>query len=95
MENGSEQTTLATEIFKEIKMSARRWFIAFIVMVLLEITTVIGFLWYLSLPAEQYDVSQEADDRSFNMINGDGGDISVSTPEDNLQETDSPVPFSD
>ena len=42
-----ENTTLATELLHELKASARRWFIAFLVMVGLEIITVAGFLWYV------------------------------------------------
>lgn len=45
--------TLATEIFGELKTSARRWFIAFIIMLCVEAATIIGFLWYISLPVDE------------------------------------------
>ena len=72
-----EQETLATELLREVKASAKRWFICFIIMVALEIATIIGFLWYISLPvdtttAEVQDVDQDTDgggDNSF--IGGD------------------------
>lgn len=57
-----EETTLATEIFKELKNSTRRWFIAFLVMVGAEILTVGGFLWYISLPVDEFTTSQTIED---------------------------------
>lgn len=66
-----ENTTLATELLHELKLSARRWFIAFIVMVVLELATIAGFLWYSTLSVEEYSVEQEAINRSINIV-GDG-----------------------
>ena len=54
-----EGTTLATEIFTELKASARRWFIAFLVMVGVEICTVAGFLWYISLPVDEVAIEND------------------------------------
>lgn len=66
--------TLATEIFAELKRNARRWFIAFLVMVALEIGTVIGFIYYYSLPVEEVNI--ENDDGNANYIGNDmNGDI--------------------
>lgn len=68
----SNDFTLASELLHELKMSAKRWFICFCIMVALEVATVTGFLWYLSLPAEDYSViDQESTDRSINMIGGE------------------------
>ena len=75
--------TLATEILKELKASARRWFIAFLVMLGVEICTVAGFLWYLSLPTEEYTVDQMTDSGGDNYAVG--GDYSYGTTEDNIQ----------
>ena len=58
--------TLATEIFKELKASAKRWFIAFCIMCGIELATVAGFLWYISLPVDETTVTQDMQD-----INGD------------------------
>ena len=66
-----EHETLATELLHELKLSAKRWFIAFCVMVALEIATIIGFLWYISLPVEEYTIEQSADQLG-NTIEGDG-----------------------
>lgn len=65
-----DDTTLATEILHELKASAKRWFIAFCIMVGLEVCTIVGFLWYISLPVEEYSIEQASSDRSFNNIGG-------------------------
>lgn len=68
-----ENTTLASELLHELKLSARRWFIAFIIMIILEISTIAGFMWYLSLPAEEYSVEQNTDKggNNFSTFEGD------------------------
>lgn len=72
MEN--EEHSLAYELLVELKHSAKRWFIAFCVMVVLEIATIIGFMWYISLPVEESytEYQQDADDNSRNLIIQDG-----------------------
>lgn len=65
-----EEVTLATEILQELKASAKRWFIAFLIMLAVEIATVSGFLWYLSLPTEE-TVTVENEDGNANYIGGD------------------------
>lgn len=67
--------TLATELLHEVKASARRWFIAFCVMVVLEVATIVGFLWYVSLPVEECTTEQTADQ---NIIE-DNGSITQTT----------------
>jgi len=57
-----EEKTLATELLHELKASAKRWFIAFCIMVGLEIATIGGFLWYITLPVEEYTYEQSAED---------------------------------
>ena len=71
-----EGVTLATEILKEIKASARRWFIAFLVMCGIEICTISGFLWYISLPVEE-TVTVENEDGNTSYI-GDRNTITNS-----------------
>lgn len=69
----SDSMNFATELLREVKTSARRWFVAFCVMVFLEIATIIGFIWYISLPVEESsteEITQEADDGSSNQIIG-------------------------
>lgn len=63
----NENMSLATELLHELKASAKRWFIAFCVMVVLEVATIAGFLWYISLPIDEtYEVTQEADQDATN-----------------------------
>lgn len=79
-------TTLATELLAELKASARRWFIAFLVMLGIEIATVAGFLWYISLPVDE-TVTVENDDGNANYIGGDvGGGVYNGT--NNSEETE-------
>lgn len=59
-----DNESLATELLHEIKATSKRWFIAFCIMVVLEIATIAGFLWYISLPVEEYteEYTQSIDD---------------------------------
>lgn len=63
-----EGQTLATEMLKEVQRSAKRWFIAFLIMIVLEAMTVAGFLWYISLPVDE--VSIENDEGNTNYVGG-------------------------
>ncbi len=81
-----EGTTLATEIFQELKASARRWFIAFLVMCGIELATVTGFLWYISLPVDE-SVTVENDEGNANYIGGDMGG-GIYNGKDNSPETE-------
>lgn len=81
-----EQETLAMELLRELKHSARRWFIAFVVMCLLEVATIAGFLYYISLPSEEYYIEQEADNGSFNNVSNQGEVSNGSQAESELQE---------
>ena len=74
---------LATELLHEIKASATRWFYAFLVMCIIEICTISGFLWYISLPADE--VSVESTDGNANYVGNDlNGDLN--NGENNRQE---------
>lgn len=67
----NEGTNLASEILAEVKASAKRWFLAFCLMVILEIATVAGFLWYISLPTSYEDVQIENEEGNANYIGRD------------------------
>lgn len=84
MEN--ENITLATELLHEIKASVKRWFIAFLVMCILEVLTIAGFLYYISLPIEEYHIEQEADNGSFNNVSNQGEVTNGGEAESNIQE---------
>lgn len=55
----NENESLATELLHELKATAKRWFIAFCIMVVLEAATIAGFLWYISLPVEEYTYTEQ------------------------------------
>ena len=74
MDNRNYGDTLAGELLHELKLSARRWFIAFCIMVALELATIGGFMWYISLPADELTI--ESDDGNANYIGNDlNGDL--------------------
>lgn len=74
-----DDKSLATELLHELKASAKRWFIAFCIMVGLEILTIAGFMWYISLPVEESTITQESDNDSDNtIIGGDYNGIKAS-----------------
>lgn len=64
---------LATELLHELKASAKRWFIAFIVVIGLWFATIGVFIWYISLPVEDnenYTTTVENEDGNANYISG-------------------------
>lgn len=64
------QEKLATELLHEIKVAAKRWFIAFLVVTVLWFATIGVFIWYISLPVEDIETSIENDDGNANYIGG-------------------------
>lgn len=64
-------TKLASEILAEVKQNTKRWFLAFCVMVVLELATIVGFMWYISLPTDYEDVQIENDEGNANYVGGD------------------------
>jgi len=57
--------TLASELLHQIKMNSKRWFIAFCIMVGIEIATITGFLWYISLPVEDVTIENETGNANY------------------------------
>lgn len=85
-----ENESLATELLKEIKSSARRWFIIALIELIVILGLGSGFIWYMTLPSEEYSVEQDADHNSYNIVNTGEGDISNGTTKDNLQTPSNP-----
>lgn len=52
----------------ELKASNRRWFIAFIVVLVLWFATIGIFIWYVSLPVDEYTIDQYSDGDTNTMI---------------------------
>ena len=65
-----DNESLASELLHEVKMTSKRWFIAFCIMVVLEIATIAGFLWYVSLPVEEVstEYTQSVEDVEGSMV---------------------------
>ena len=73
-----QQQPLAMELLTEVKASAKRWFICFIIMVALEIATIFAFIWYVSLPTDvSTEVQQDTEGSGSNTYVG--GDNSGTT----------------
>lgn len=82
---------LATELLHELKASCKRWFVAFCIMVGVEVATIGGFLWYISLPVEEYNIDQIAENNDNSNVNQSvgGGSDGESKTEGILQEESS------
>lgn len=78
----------ATELLKEVKLSAKRWFIAFLVVLGLWFATIGAFIWYISLPVEVSDtqVEQQSDNNSNNYVVGGDMNGGLSEREENSNE---------
>lgn len=85
----TDVNNLATELLHEVKDQAKRWFTAFTLMCFLELITICGFMWYISLPME--DVSIENDTGSATYVGNDlNGEII--NGEDTSSEASTEVP---
>ena len=66
-----ENETLATEMLRELKASNKRWFTAFIVVLTLWFATIGAFIWYISLPVDEYAIEVTNDEGNANYIGRD------------------------
>ena len=82
-----ENETLATEMLRELKANNRKWFIAFLVVLVLWFATIGGFLWYISLPIEDVSIMQKADGDSNHLVGI--GNINGGKSDSKVQETSS------
>lgn len=67
-----DEKSFATELLHEIRQSAKRWFYAFIVMVVLEVITIGTFFWYISLPVDVTTTQVTNGEGELNYIGNDG-----------------------
>ena len=82
-----DKETLATEMLREIKATSRRWFIAFIVTLCLWFATIVGFIWYITLPVEDTTYTQTVDDIDESEITQNiGGDLDGTSNTDSTEE---------
>lgn len=62
------EETLATEMLKELKAQSKRWFISFIVVLILWFSTIGVFVWYINQPINETEeiTAQDADTQGAN-----------------------------
>ena len=82
-----DTNTLASEMLSELKATSKRWFIAFCIMVGLELATIGAFIWYITLPVEETTIEQSSDNDSENTIIG--GDYNGFKTESDTKEESS------
>ena len=64
---------LALELLHELKSSCRRWFIAFIIAIVMLFATNLTWLYAWNLPTDSESTTISSDDNSnANYINGEG-----------------------
>ena len=78
-----ERDTWATEILHEIKEASRRVYYLALALLIGWLLTIAGFLWYITLPVEVSDISQQSDNQSYNQIVG--GDYNGSDTDSTLR----------
>lgn len=63
-----EKDTLALEMMKELKAHSKRWFISFIIVLILWFATIGIFIWYINQPIEEVETTttQDADTEGDN-----------------------------
>ena len=70
--SNEDTQSLATELLHELKVASKRWFIAFITVLILWFATIGVFIWYISLPVEESSyVDILNDDGNANYIGRD------------------------
>lgn len=65
-----DNVTFATEMIDELKATSKRWFVLFLVVLFLWFATIGLFVWYISLPSEDVEIEQAADNDSYNQVIG-------------------------
>lgn len=63
-----ENSSLALEMLKEVKAQSKRWFISFIIVLMLWFATIGVFIWYINQPIEEVEATttQDADTEGDN-----------------------------
>ena len=73
-----EDNTLATELLHQIKSSMRKWFIAFIVVLIMFFVSNVAWLYAWTLPTETTSTTYDVDsDDDGNAIINDEGEVSI------------------
>ena len=56
-----DKETLAMEILQELKAQSKRWFISFIIVLILWFATIGVFIWYINQPIEEIETTKTQD----------------------------------
>ena len=79
----NEKEVFVLELLSEIKEQSRRWFRAFLIMVVVEVMTIAGFIWYLY----QYDFTSTIEQTGvYTLIDSSGNVISSDITPDQINE---------
>lgn len=77
-----EEHGLAMEMLGELKEQSKRWFHAFIIIVIVEALTIAGFIWYLY----QYDFTSTIEQAGvYTLIDSSGNVISSDITPDQIE----------
>ena len=76
-----DKQSLASELLHEVKATSKRWFILFIITLLMLFGTNMAWLYAWNLPTEETTttITQDCDDNGNNNFIGNDDDISGST----------------
>lgn len=77
-----EEKTLASEMLCELKASNRRWFIAFLIALVILFAETCVFIWYISLPVDEYSIEQSTDGDANSVVGI--GDLNGNTSEGDI-----------
>ena len=84
--NDQEYKGLAMEMLKEIKIQAKRWMVAFFVVLGLWAGTIVLFVWYINqYEFISYDINS-GDGGNANYIGNDGDIYNGTSPSENEEE---------
>lgn len=73
-----EDNTLAMELLHQLKSSMRKWFIAFIIVLIMFFASNIAWLYAWNLPTESTTTTYDADSEdNRNAIINDEGEVSI------------------
>ena len=70
-----DNQSLASELLHEIKVTSRRWFILFLLALLMLFATNSIWLYAWNLPSEETTITQDSEDEGTNNYIGNDGDI--------------------
>lgn len=81
-----DRESLASELLHEVKATSKRWFILFIICLIMLFATNLAWLYAWNLPAEETatetTITQDSDNASSNNFIGVGGVINGSETDD-------------